>query len=110
MVEMNEKRLATLFFNAEGERLNRSGVYNLVVDAAQRVDLHNPESERLEDHFGPHCCRHWFCTHLFRAGMMREFIKELRGDVRREAIDIYDHIDKKELKESCLAHIPQLGI
>jgi hypothetical protein len=29
--------------------------------------------------------------------------------VRDEAIDIYDHIDLKELKESYLAHIPQLG-
>jgi hypothetical protein len=34
--------------------------------------------------------------------MPREFIQELRGDVRRKAIDIYDHVDKKELKESCL--------
>jgi hypothetical protein len=32
------------------------------------------------------------------------------SDVRREAIDNYNHIDKKELKESYLAHIPQLGI
>jgi len=47
---------------------------------------------------------------LRRAGMPREFIQELRGDIRREAIDIYDHIDKKELKESYMAHIPQLGI
>jgi hypothetical protein len=31
--------------------------------------------------------------------MSREFIQELRGDARREAIHIYDHIDKKELKE-----------
>jgi hypothetical protein len=42
--------------------------------------------------------------------MSREFIQELRGDVRKEAIDIYDHIDKKELRESYLAHISQLGI
>jgi hypothetical protein len=28
----------------------------------------------------------------------------------QEAIDIYDHIDKKELRESYLAHIPQLGV
>ena len=53
---------------------------------------------------------HWFITHLRRAGMTREFIQELRGDARKEAIDIYDHIDKKELRESYLAHIPQLGI
>jgi hypothetical protein len=29
---------------------------------------------------------------------------------KREAIDIYDHIDEKDLRESYLAHIPQLGI
>ncbi len=65
---------------------------------------------RLEDRFTPHCCRHWFVTHLLRAGMSRDFVKELRGDTRGEAIDIYNHIDKKDLRESYLAHIPQLGI
>jgi integrase/recombinase XerD len=64
----------------------------------------------MEDHFSPHCCRHWFTTHLRRAGMKREFIQELRGDRRRDAIDIYDHIDKEELREAYLAYIPQLGI
>jgi integrase/recombinase XerD len=107
---MNKKSIPALFLNAEGERLNRSGVYNLVVEAARRAGLHNPESERLEDHFGPHCCRHWFCTHLFRAGMRREYIKELRGDSRKEAFDLYNHIDLKELKEAYLACIPQLGV
>jgi integrase/recombinase XerD len=38
--------------------------------------------------------------------MPRDFVKELRGDARREAIDIYNHIDKKELQESYLTHIP----
>ncbi len=42
--------------------------------------------------------------------MRHEFIQELRGDSRREAIDIYEHIDQKELKEAYLAAIPQLGI
>jgi hypothetical protein len=41
--------------------------------------------------------------------MSRKFIQEQRGDVRKETIDIYNHIDKKELKECYLAHIPQLG-
>jgi len=106
----NMKRCPALFLNSEGGRLNRSGVYNLVVEAAKRIGLHNPESERLEDHFSPHACRHWFCTHLFRAGMRREYIKELRGDSRKEAFDLYNHIDLKELKEAYLACIPQLGI
>ena len=107
---MNKKDIPALFINADGERLNRSGVYNLVVEAALRVGLHDSQSERLEDHFGPHCCRHWFCTHLFRNGMRREYIKELRGDGRKEAFDLYNHIDLKELKEAYLACIPQLGI
>jgi len=108
--DANKKGITALFLNHEGERLNRSGVYNLVVEAARRAGLHNSESERLEDHFGPHCCRHWFCTHLFRAGMRREYIKELRGDSRKETFDLYNHIDLKELKEAYLACIPQLGI
>ncbi len=99
-----------LFIGDWGTRVNRNGVYQVVIEAAVRVGLHNPSSGQMEDHFSPHCCRHWFTTHLRRAGMPREFIQELRGDVRREAIDIYDHIDKKELRESYLAHIPQLGI
>jgi integrase/recombinase XerD len=107
---LNKKGISALFVNAMGDRLDRGGILMLVRDAARRVGLHNPASDRMEDHFSPHCCRHWFTTHLRRAGMPREFIQELRGDVRKEAIDIYDHIDKKELRESYLAHIPQLGI
>ena len=106
----NEKGLKALFINNLGTRLNRNGVYLAVTKPAEKLGLHNPDSDRMEEHFSPHCCRHWFTTHLRRAGMSREFIQELRGDVRTEAIDIYDHIDKKELRESYLAHIPQLGI
>ncbi|MDF0592202.1 tyrosine-type recombinase/integrase [Methanotrichaceae archaeon M04Ac] len=109
-IGMNLKDDPALFLNAYGGRLNRNGIYDAVVKAAERVGLHDPKSDRLEDHFTPHCCRHWFTTHLRRAGMPREFIQELRGDARRETIDIYDHIDEKELRESYLAHIPQLGI
>jgi integrase/recombinase XerD len=42
--------------------------------------------------------------------MRREYIKELRGDSQKEAFDLYNHIDLKELKEAYLAAIPQLGI
>jgi len=108
--EENRKTGPALFLNQEGERLQRRGVSDVVYSAAARVGLHKPESKRIEEHFSPHCMRHWFTTHLRRAGMRREFIQELRGDSRREAIDIYDHIDLKELKEAYLAAIPQLGI
>jgi integrase/recombinase XerD len=98
-----------LFVGTKG-RLEKGGVHKVIVQAALRIGLHDPESPDMEDHFSAHCARHWFTTHLIRARMSREFVKELRGDVRREAIDIYSHIDKKELRESYLACIPQLGV
>ncbi len=33
-------------------------------------------------------------------------IQESQGDVFKESINIYSHIDKKELRESYLTHIP----
>lgn len=99
-----------LFTNQYGERLQRNGVYEAVTNAAEAVGLHDPDSADPQDRFTPHCCRHWFTTHLRRSGMKREIIKELRGDTRSDAIDIYDHIDQEELREAYLAHIPTLGI
>ncbi|MGD0951505.1 MAG: tyrosine-type recombinase/integrase [Methanotrichaceae archaeon] len=99
-----------LFISIRGTRLCPMQVERMIRKQATIVGLHDPDSDKLEDHFGPHCCRHWFTTHLIRAGMPRDFVKELRGDARHDAIDIYNHIDKKELRESYLAHIPQLGI
>jgi integrase/recombinase XerD len=107
---MAKEEEIALFLNSWGRRISRNDVYLTVTKAAERVGLHDPSSGRLEDHFSPHCCRHWYCTHLFRAGMRREFIKELRGDSRKDAFDLYNHIDLKELKEAYLACIPQLGI
>ncbi len=42
--------------------------------------------------------------------MPREYVKELRGDGRGEAIDTYHHIDRQELREAYLAYIPKLGV
>ena len=92
------------------ERLSRNGASNAIVKYAKRLGFHNSNSPKLEDHFGPHCFRHWFTTHLLRNGMPREYVKELRGDKRKEAIDIYHHIDKEELRKAYLACIPKLGI
>jgi len=104
------KDSAALFVTSGGGRLDKNGVYNIVTGHAKLVGLHNPDSDRLEDHFTPHCLRHWFTTYLRRNGMPREMVQELRGDVRSEAIDIYHHIDEEELRRAYLAAIPKLGI
>jgi integrase/recombinase XerD len=99
-----------LFISKRNSRLREGGMDRIIIAHAQSLRLHNPRSDRLEDHFTSHCFRHWFVTHLIRAGMPRDFVKKLRGDARYEAINIYNRIDKKELCERYLAHIPQLGI
>jgi len=99
-----------LFISGKGTRLQSSAVDRLVRTAAGRVGLHDSVSAKLEDKFSPHCCRHWHATHLLRAGMPREYVKWLRGDVMKEAIDIYNHLDENDVRKSYLAHVPQLGV
>ena len=99
-----------LFTNYKGRRLKKTGVDNLVIAAAMRIGLHDPKSKKLEDRFTPHSARHWYTTYLLRAGMKREYVQWLRGDAIKEAVDIYFHVDPKDVKEEYLACIPQLGV
>jgi integrase/recombinase XerD len=77
--------------------------------AGSRAGIHDPDGP-LEERFSAHCCRHWFTTHLLRAGMERSYVQWLRGDAIREAVDIYFHVDPEDVRREYLAHIPQLGI
>ena len=107
---VNRRKETALFLSTWGFRISRNDVYLLVVKAAERVGLHDPDSERMEDHFSPHCARHWNTTFLLRAGMKREYVQWLRGDAIKEAVDIYFHVDPKDVQQAYLAAIPQLGI
>lgn len=98
-----------LFVGSQNKnRIDEDRIYEAVTRYANRCGFHNPKGH-LHEKFTPHCCRHWFTTHLRRSGMSREFIQELRGDSRDGAIDIYDHITPDELKAGYLKHIPQLA-
>lgn len=108
--KLNPRTLALFVSYQSLKRFDRNGLYTAIVKYATGLGFHNPDSTKLEDRFSPHCFRHWFTTWLRRNGMPREFVKELRGDRRKEAMDIYDHIDHHELKRAYLACIPKLGI
>lgn len=98
-----------LFTTTGGGRLDRNAVYNIVTSHAALAGLHDPSSSKLQDHFTPHCLRHWFTTYLRRNGMPREMVQELRGDIRSGAMDIYYHIDEEQLRNEYLRCIPRLG-
>ncbi len=99
-----------LFLSTQGERLGIGGINAMFRKAAVRAGLHDLKSDRMEDHFSPHCCRHWFTTHLLLNGMQREFVQWLRGDHDGAAYMKYYHIPPNVVRESYLAHIPQLGV
>ncbi|MCJ7444891.1 MAG: tyrosine-type recombinase/integrase [Methanotrichaceae archaeon] len=113
-IEIRKERAETsckaLFVSSPTQRVSEFMCYTIITKAASRARLHDKNSDRMEDHFSPHACRHWFTTHLLDSGMRRDYVQELRGDRRGSAIDIYTHIDPKLLKESYLAHIPNLGV
>jgi integrase/recombinase XerD len=99
-----------LWISTWGKKIDYGSLQYNLLRAAKLAGLHDSASPRMEDHFSAHCCRHWFTTFLLRAGMRREYVAWLRGDVIREAIDIYFHVDPEDVRRSYLAHIPQLGI
>jgi integrase/recombinase XerD len=99
-----------LFPSKTSARLSLRGVEREVEKHATRVSLHDPTSDRLDRRFSPHCCRHWFSTHLYRAGMEERYIAWLRGDAPRGSMGPYIHIDPDDVRKSYLAHIPRLGI
>lgn len=99
-----------LFTSKTSARLSLTGLEHAVRKHATRASLHDPDSQLLEDRFSPHCCRHWFSTHLYRAGMEERYIAWLRGDAPRGAMGPYVHINPEDVRRAYLAHIPQLGI
>lgn len=107
--DLTEPEQKALFISAYGNRLTHPSLNKIVKKHARRMGLHKDEGE-IDERLTPHCFRHFFTTHLRRAGMPRDHIKELRGDSRSESMDIYYHIDKEELRASYMTYIPTFGI
>lgn len=99
-----------MFPSKTSARLSLRGLEVEIEKHAARAGLHDPGSKLLEKRFTPHCCRHWFSTHLYRAGMEERYIAWLRGDAPRGSMGPYIHISPDDVRKSYLAHIPQLGV
>ena len=106
-----DENCKALFVNYNSrKRIDRNRVYKEIVRPATAIGINDPSTGKLSDRFSPHAFRHWFTTWLIRNGMPRDYVKELRGDARHDAIDIYNHIDMEDLRTEYLARIPKLGI
>lgn len=99
-----------LFVGNHGRQLGRSGVYDAVVSNSKRFGIYDTSSKDNIDHFGPHNFRHCFTTYLLENGMKREYVQELRGDARQDAVDVYNHISLENLREAYIASMPLFGL
>jgi integrase/recombinase XerD len=111
-LEWREPRAKTnaLWLSPTGYRIgrNENGPCEIIKKYARILGIHDDNGPLIKK-YTTHCLRHWFTTHTGRLGMKREYIKELRGDSIKDAIDIYNHIDTELLRESYLQHIPQFN-
>jgi hypothetical protein len=73
----NKKGSSALFVGLNGERLDQHGMDMVIHGHAERLGLHNPESDNLE------------------------------AIANRESMDTYVHISQDQLREAFLASIPQ---
>jgi hypothetical protein len=102
-------RCEALWISPQGYRMHKDDPYDIVTGYAKILGLHDPDGP-LNSKLTPHCCRHWFTTHLSRAGMSKEYVQELRGDSHQDAFDIYNHIDPDDLREEYMSCIPVLDV
>ncbi|MDD3840101.1 MAG: tyrosine-type recombinase/integrase [Clostridia bacterium] len=91
-----------------GKKMDRDYPGELISSLAIPLGLHQPRGP-LCYRLTPHCFRHFFTTHLFRAGMEPQYIMWLRGDsMGRQSWQIYNHIDPESVRIEYLRRVPKL--
>jgi site-specific recombinase XerD len=101
------QRSDKLFVNSRGYALKKELPNKWLAEIGTELKIHNSNGP-LHKKITCHCFRHFFTTHLHRAGMNEEFIKWLRGDAINESWQIYNHIDPEEVRDQYCACIPSL--
>lgn len=101
-------RTSWLWITDHGGRIHKDVPNRILADLGAAMGLHIKEGP-ISAKLTCHCMRHWFTTHLFRAGLNVEYLKWLRGDaMRKEAWQIYNHIDIEEVRAEYLRKVPKL--
>lgn len=100
-----------LFTSLHGGRIKRERIRRTVRQAAVEAGIMNDIDEKRWHHkFTPHYYRTIFTSEMRNAGMPDHFIRYLRGDSDREAMDLYTKIPREQVREEYLKHIKPLNI
>ncbi|MDD3594645.1 MAG: tyrosine recombinase XerD [Candidatus Gastranaerophilales bacterium] len=84
------KETSFIFISEKGKKITRQDIYNLIIDAGQRI---------LQKHITPHTLRHSFATHMLENGADLRVVQELLGHSDVATTQLYTHVSKKRLKE-----------
>ena len=90
--QKGEARSAPLFTDAEGGRLSRVVVWQIVKRAAEQAGITKALS--------PHTLRHSFATHLLENGADLRSVQELLGHASVVTTQLYTHVSRSHLKKA----------
>jgi integrase/recombinase XerD len=90
-LKKNKPLKNVLFVNAYGEKMSRYSIYNVIKEAAKKVNL--------EKVISPHTFRHSFATHLILGGADTRIVQELLGHESLSTTQIYTKITVDHLRE-----------
>lgn len=97
-----------LWITESGGRIHKDYPGKILASLGEDLGLHDPRGP-LCSRLTPHCFRHFFTTHLRRAGMQPRYIKFLRGDcLTSDAWEIYDQIDPEDVRQEYLMCVPRI--
>jgi len=103
------KKTDWLWISSKGGRIHKDDPGMILAEIGKKLHLHQDKGP-LSRKLTPHCFRHWFTTHLFRAGMNPQYIKFLRGDsLRKESWQIYNRIDIELVRTEYLRCMPRIS-
>lgn len=97
-----------LLVSKHGGRIHKDLPGKILAALGIQNGLHDPKGP-LSKKLTPHCFRHWFTTHLFRAGMDPQYIMWLRGDsMGKQSWQLYNFIDPEQVRADYEKRIPKL--
>ena len=99
-----------LFESVKGGRMKRKQLRKHIRNAAVKAQVMQEGETRFHKKFTPHTFRTVFTTQMRNQGMPDHILKYIRGDSKKETMDIYTRVDRTQARKQYLNCIKKLNI